>query len=78
MSSVKVRPYIHSEGREIIKKVIEFCDEETIQEEFKIPIRNATKRAAEVTGKSEATICKIRKESKTISNDEKLSNNIVG
>ncbi|KAJ9581921.1 hypothetical protein L9F63_003741, partial [Diploptera punctata] len=40
--------------------------------ELKIPILNATKHAAEATGKSEATICKIGKESKTISNDEKL------
>ncbi|KAJ9589031.1 hypothetical protein L9F63_017675 [Diploptera punctata] len=53
MSSANVRRYIHSEGREIIKKVIEFCDEEEITGKLKIPIQNVTKRAAEATGKSE-------------------------
>jgi hypothetical protein len=34
---------------------------------LKLPIENATKRAAAATGKSEATICKVRKEATMVS-----------
>jgi hypothetical protein len=58
----KSRPAIHSEGRDIINRVIQFFDQEKSRGNFKLPIENATKRVAAATGKSEATICKIRKE----------------
>jgi hypothetical protein len=57
----KSRPAIHSEGRDIINKVLQFFDQEKSSGNLKLPIESATKRAAAATGKSEATICKIRK-----------------
>ncbi|PSN37637.1 hypothetical protein C0J52_18890 [Blattella germanica] len=46
---------------------------EKLNGKLKIPLENATKRAAAATGKSEATVCKIRKEAKVASSSgEKL------
>ncbi|KAJ4437514.1 hypothetical protein ANN_17659 [Periplaneta americana] len=64
--SSKVKRTIHSEGCEIIRKVIEYCDAEKYSGTFKYSIENATKHAAALTGKSESTIYKIRKESKLV------------
>jgi hypothetical protein len=61
-SETKSRPTIHSEGRDIINKVIQFFDQEKSSGNLKHPIENATNRATAATGKSEAIICKIRKE----------------
>jgi hypothetical protein len=62
-SETKSRPSIHSEGRYVINKVIQFFDQEKSSGNLKLPIENVTKRAAAAAmGKSEATICKIRKE----------------
>jgi phosphatidate phosphatase PAH1 len=57
----KSRPTIHSEGRDI-NKVIQFFDQEKTNGNLKLPTENATEHAAAATGKSEAIICKIRKE----------------
>ena len=73
MDENKCRPTIHSEGRELISRIITFFDNEKSAGTLTFPIENATKRAAAATGKSEATICKIRKESALTSvSDDKL------
>jgi transposase len=72
-SETKSRPTIHSEGYDIINKVIQLFDQEKSSGNFKLTTETATARAAAEMGKSEATICKIRKETTMASIDrEKL------
>jgi hypothetical protein len=60
-SETKSRPTIHSERHDIINKVIQFFNQEKSSGNLKLPTENASKRATAAMGKSEATICKIRK-----------------
>jgi hypothetical protein len=72
-SETKSRPTIHSEGCDIINKVIQFFDQEKSSGNLKLPVENAPKRVAAAVEKSEATVCKIRKEATMASiNGEKL------
>jgi hypothetical protein len=54
---------IHSEAREIIRKVISECDEECKNKELKYPVKQVNKRICNYTGVSERSISRIRKES---------------
>lgn len=55
---------VHSQGREIVASVIAFCDAEKESNSFILPVTQATKRAAEATGKSVSFIKKLRRELK--------------
>lgn len=54
---------IHSEAREIVRKVIQECDEEATRNTVKFAIKQANKRISNYTGISERTVTRIRKES---------------
>ncbi|XP_046422562.1 putative hydroxypyruvate isomerase isoform X1 [Neodiprion fabricii] len=55
---------IRSKEREVIKSIIEFCDQEARQKSLLFPLRQATKRAANYTKISERTVKRIREENK--------------
>jgi hypothetical protein len=55
---------------EIITNVIEKCDEESRQKQLLLPLKKAAERAAMYTGKSAASILRIRRKHK-----EKNANN---
>lgn len=61
-SSSKRFKVVHSEGRNIIKNVILFCDEEAASNQYKYPVKQATKRVAALAGTSESTVKRIRRE----------------
>lgn len=63
-SSRKKGKTIHSEAREIVRQVIEKCDEEARRGETHINIHQRNARASDYTGISERTISRIRKECK--------------
>ena len=52
---------IHSEGRKIISQVANCCDMEKDNKELLFPLNMSLKRAAAYTGKSVATIKRIKK-----------------
>lgn len=54
---------IHSEAREIIRKVIHECDEEARINVVKLPVKQSKKRVSHYPGISERTVLQIRKES---------------
>lgn len=62
---------IHSEGREIIRRVIEKCDEESRSGVLTCNIKQSTLRVQNYTGFSKNTILKIRKSSRE-AGDERL------
>ncbi|XP_031829397.1 uncharacterized protein LOC116425591 [Nomia melanderi] len=53
---------IRSEARNIIRRVIRKCDEESRKNQMLIPLKQSTARAAEYVGVSERSIVRIRKE----------------
>lgn len=53
---------LHSQAREVVANVIRVCDEEAINNAFKVPLKNKTERAMLYTGVGRSTIGKIRKE----------------
>lgn len=55
---------IRSKEREVIKSIIEFCDQEARQKTLLVPLRQATKRAAKYAKISERTVKRIREENK--------------
>lgn len=55
---------IQSKEREVIKSIIEFCDQEAKQKSLLVPLRQATKRAAHYAKVSERTVKRIREENK--------------
>lgn len=55
---------IKSKEREVIKSIIEFCDQEAKQKCLLFPLRQATKRAAQYAKVSERTVKRIREEVK--------------
>jgi hypothetical protein len=55
---------IHSKDREIIRTVIECCDEDAGSKCLLLPIQKATARAAKYTGVSEASVMRNQKYSK--------------
>lgn len=55
---------IRSKEREVIKSIIEFCDQEAKQKSLLVPLRQATKRAANYAKVSERTVKRIREENK--------------
>lgn len=63
-TETKNRGTIHSQCREVIRKVITFCDREKNAGELLFPLECANKRAAAAVGTSEKTVSRIRKESK--------------
>jgi hypothetical protein len=59
-SETKSGPTIHSAGCGIINKLMQYFNQGNSSENLKFPFQNATKCAAAVKGKSEATVCKIK------------------
>lgn len=55
---------IRSKEREVIKSIIEFCDQEARQKCLLFPLRQATKRAAQYAKISERTVKRMREEVK--------------
>lgn len=55
---------IKSKEREVIKTIIELCDQEAKQKCLYFPLRQATKRAAQYAKVSERTIKRIREQVK--------------
>ena len=55
---------IRSKEREVIKSIIEFCDQEARQKCLFFPLRQATKRAAQYAKVSERTVKRIREQVK--------------
>ena len=62
MTPPRKNKVIHTEGREIISKVIEGCDAEARENAYKLNVKQATKRAAFYTGVGITTIKTIRKD----------------
>ncbi|XP_039285343.1 uncharacterized protein LOC120351576 [Nilaparvata lugens] len=53
---------VHSEARTLIGNIIRKCDEEALENSSKFLVKQATKRAAYYTGKSESLIKRIRRQ----------------
>jgi hypothetical protein len=60
---------IHSKDRDIIRRVIQHCDEEAQNKGLPVPIQKTTETAAYYTGVSVANVKRIRKRSKEKPND---------
>lgn len=64
---------IRSEARNIIRRVIRKCDEESRKNQMLIPLKQSTARAAEYVGVSERSIVRIRKEDANIDENKLLT-----